>query len=314
VNPTLQGYAAAIFEDAVTDGPGMAALAQELGAIEQAVGASVELDATLTDTAVPGPVRRAVLADLLAGKVSTPAARLASFAAGSVFASEVPVALGWLAEQATRLANDIVFEEPVLSFTEGRRRVGGFAACVFEERGTEALEQIESELHGFAVVVQGNPALRSALSDRDLPVAVRQEVVDQLLVGKVGDATLRLVRYALAGGRARDVLGTLNWMVEETARARGWRVARVHAAADIGGAQADELAGSLRSLTGSPVELQVDVDPALLSGVVVEVGDLLVDATVRGRLEDLRERLAPAGWQDAGFAHAGARNYREEAV
>jgi ATP synthase delta (OSCP) subunit len=44
------------------------------------------------------------------------------------------------------------------------------------------------------------------------------------------------------------------------------------------------------------VELQVSIDPALLSGVLVDIGDLRVDATARGRLDALREHLLTPGW------------------
>ena len=82
----------------------------------------------------------------------------------------------------------------------------------------------------FAQIVGSTPPLRSALVDRDLAIEARQGLVTQLLEGKVQPGTLALVRYAIAGGRARDIVGTLNWLVEQTAAARGWRIARVRAA------------------------------------------------------------------------------------
>ena len=68
VNPALQGYTAAVAEAA---GPAaLGGLAADLEAIEQLVLANGQLRAALTDTAVPGPARRAVVLDLLDGKVS----------------------------------------------------------------------------------------------------------------------------------------------------------------------------------------------------------------------------------------------------
>ena len=61
-------------------------------------------------------------------------------------------------------------------------------------------------------------------------------------------------------------MGTLDYLVELTAQARGWRIARVRAAAPIDEAQRAELAESLGGVTGAPVELQVEVDESLLSG------------------------------------------------
>jgi F-type H+-transporting ATPase subunit delta len=134
-------------------------------------------------------------------------------------------------------------------------------------------------------------------------------VVRQLLGGKVSAATLGLVLYVVAGGRARDFVGTIDYLVELTAQARGWRIAHVTAAAPIDDSQRGELSDSLGSLTGAPVELQVEVDESLLSGARIVIGDLQVDATARGRLDALREHLAPSGnWEPSGFGRRGQRS------
>lgn len=142
------------------------------------------------------------------------------------------------------------------------------------------------------------------LGDRDLPSEVRRGVADELLSGKVLPATLRLAGYAVSGGRPRDIVGTLDWLVEQTAAARGWRVARVRAGQEVDRDERTKLEGTLTRLTGSPVELQVTVDPVLLAGVEVEIGDLRLDATARGRLDRLREHMTAGGWQDVGFGRA----------
>ena len=106
----------------------------------------------------------------------------------------------------------------------------------------------------------------------------------------------------MTGGRARDIVGTLDFLVELTAQARGWRIARVQSAAPIiDDAQRTELTDSLGTLAGAPVELQVEVDESLLSGALIRIGDLQVDATARGRIDALREHFTPSGWEPAGF-------------
>ena len=116
--------------------------------------------------------------------------------------------------------------------------------------------------------------------------------------------SLALARYAVTGGRARDIVGTLDYLVELTAKARGWRIARVRAAAPIDDAQRTELTDSLGTLAGAPVELQIEVDESLLSGALIRIGDLQVDATARGRIDALREHFAPTGWEPSGFGRS----------
>jgi F-type H+-transporting ATPase subunit delta len=284
---------------------GIEALAADLDAIEQLVFGNGTLRAALSDTAVPGTARRAVMLDLLEGRVGEAARRLAAFGCMAVPAQDVTSALSWLSLRVRHEADRPDTPEPPLSLTQARQRVLGFAAARYEDMATSELESLEDDLFRFARIVAATPELRGALTDRDLPVDVRQGLVTQLLEGKVPATTLSLVRYAVAGGRARDFVGTLDFLVEQTALARGWRIARVRAARPIDDTQRAELQEALGAMAGGPVELQVEVDDSLLSGARIRIGDLQVDATARGRIDTLREHLVPAEWKPTGFGRTG---------
>jgi F-type H+-transporting ATPase subunit delta len=282
-------------------------LAADLESVEQLVLANAALRAALTDTTVRSSARRAIMLDLLDGKVTEPARRLAAFASSVVAAPDVPSALGWTATRARHEAEGQATEEPTLSLMNSRQRVSGFATAIFEGLSTEQLESLEDDLFRFSRIVAATPNLRAALVDRDLAVEARQGLAAQLLEGKVQPATVSVVRYAIAGGRSRDIVGTLDYLVEQAAKARGWRIARVRSAAPIEEAQQATLSDSLTSLAGSPVELQVVIDEALLSGALIQIGDLQVDASARGKIDALREHLMPGGWEDSGFHTGGMR-------
>jgi len=309
VNPAIEGYSAAVFQASGES----ETLAAELRSIEELLATHAELRLALIDTATPPAARRGVLSDLLSERVSRPASRLATFVVGSVGGPEIPAALAWVATQARHRAEGQDLPPQPLSFLAARERVGGFAAAIFEEVSSADLEEMEDELFRFARTVESAPALRSVLTDRDRPVAARQGIVHDLLEAKVQPETLRLVDYAIAGGRARDFVGTLDWLVETTARVRGWRVAHVRSAREVDPDQRAELAESLSHLVGFPVELQVTIDPSLLMGAVVQVGDLRVDATTRARLNALREHLVPVGWEPGGLGDAESRSEPEGA-
>jgi ATP synthase F1 delta subunit len=313
VNSALQGYAAAVLDVSPAEAR---KLADELEAVDRAVLDNQVLRAALTDSAVPGSARRAVLEEVLDGKVSQRARRAAGFAAGVGSAPQVPAAISWLAHWAGLVADEgHLPPEVAAGHREARDRVGGFATSVLEDVPVDRLDEIEDELFRFARIVESTPALKAVLTDRDLEPEDRQGVVDNLLSGKVQPDTLRLVDYVVVGGRARDLVGTLDWLVVQTAKARGWRVARVRAAAEVESPERQRLVDSLSRVAGSAVELQVTLDPSLLAGVVVEVGDLQVDASALGRLNDLREHLSVGGWErpSTGDAGSGPRDDEEGA-
>jgi F-type H+-transporting ATPase subunit delta len=287
MNASLLGYEAALFEGLDPDARRRAAA--ELAAIESSVAGDPVLRAALTDTSIAARPRRAVVADVLEGKVAAVTARIAAFAAFSSAAQEVPQALADAAQRARELAAGDADEAP-LSVLASRARVGGYAAAVFEDEPVKALDGVEDDLFHWARAIAASAPLRRALTNRDTDGPTRAALVSDLLA-RAHPVTRRLAVYAVVGGRPRDLLGTLDWLVDRVAAERGWRVARVRTAMAIDPATRERLTTTLRTLVGRPVELEVATDPDLLGGALVEVGDLRIDATARGRLDALREHL-----------------------
>jgi len=296
VNPALQGYLVAMEESLAADG-GLADAGAELHAVADLVEGTNALLLALNDGSVPVTARRAVLDHLLTGKARPEVVRLVHQAVTVVPAGEVVSAFRWMGSRLEHVASRPPataaepFDEEILGRLGSRNRVSGYAAAVFESLTVADLEEIEDQLFRFARTVEADRPLRRALGDRDLPVVVRQDVIARLLDGKVLDATVRLARYAARGGRARDIVATLDTLVDDAAKARGWRVAKVQAASAVDDAHQHDLGEALALLTGNPVDLQVTVEPSLLGGVVVQVGDLLVDSSTRHRLDELKEHL-----------------------
>jgi F-type H+-transporting ATPase subunit delta len=135
---------------------------------------------------------------------------------------------------------------------------------------------------GTALDVLRNPAQ---------PLKQRIEIVDGLLANRVPDQILKLVGLLVERGKidrigevAREYRRLLN-------RERGVVEALATSAAPLSKDETAALKEKVARMTGSTVDLRVEVDESLIGGLTVRVGDTLYDASVRGRLERLRERL-----------------------
>jgi F-type H+-transporting ATPase subunit delta len=295
MNPSLQGYASAVL-NGLTEQES-AVVAADLISLERLVATQPELFAAFTDTALAPSVRRAVATDLLGAKVAPATLSLVLQAITVVPAQEVGVAITWLQYRSLHTAEGREWFEEPLSAISARRRVQGFAASVFASLSNDDLAVVGDELYQLARLVAKTLSLRSVLGDRDLQPSVRATFLENLLVGKVHPATSAIACYLPYGGRARDVVGALDAVVVKAAETRGWRVARVLAGADLDAAQRDALSASLEALAGNPVDVYVSLDESLMAGVVVEIGDLRLDDSLRGRLDVLREHVAASKQQ-----------------
>ncbi len=257
MNPALQGYLAAMEESLSADG-GLEDAGAQLYAFADIVEGNNALLLAVNDGSVPVAARRSVLDHLLEGKARPEVARLVHQAVSVVPAGELVSSFRWMGGRLEHLSTRAAataaepFDEEILGRLGSRNRVSGYAAAVFEGCTVAQLEEIEDQLFRFARTIEANRALRHALGDRDLPVVVRQEVITRLLEGKTLPETVRIATYAARGGRARDIVATLDTLVEDAAKARGWRVARVSAADVVGDDQQRGLSRRAESPDGQP--------------------------------------------------------------
>lgn len=289
MQPKLEGYALARLGS--LDAASLATTANELAAFDRAILSQPDLRAVLTDTSLNPAVRSHVVTTLLEGKVAPATLNIVAYAALHAHAQDVPHAVSELALGALVQVERGSMDIALLGLLAARRRAEGCVDAVVLSVPTDDFARIESELFGWARTIDANVELRRTLVDRDAALASRLGLVDALLAGKVAAATLAIARYIVIAGRARDIVGTLDHCVDYVARARDWRIARVHAARGLDAADETALAAALASLTGRNVELQVVTDAALLGGVVVEVGDLRLDASTKGRLSALHDAV-----------------------
>ena len=159
-----------------------------------------------------------------------------------------------------------------------------------------AFELAGSDLAGWQRAIEeiaefmGDEEVRRVLENTRIPQEPKMRLVAAAL------ADLPALPLNLARVLVRKSRTALAPAIDEQFRAmvqaqQGVRRAHATTAVPLTSAERDALGKQLEASTGHPVELETDVDPELLGGVVVQIGDRLVDASVRGRLDALRKTL-----------------------
>jgi len=158
-------------------------------------------------------------------------------------------------------------------------------------RAEGTLGEVEDELFRFSQTLEGSDELREALTDPAIPVARRQQIVEDLLGGKASSTTVAMISLVVGTGRARDLPAIISQLVEMSAAEANKAVAEVRTAVPLNQDQRERLATALGEATGLQVEIKAIVDPAVMGGVVAQVGDTVIDGSVRTRLDRLRKVL-----------------------
>ena len=172
-------------------------------------------------------------------------------------------------------------------------QVDGYASALFEvARAEGALEVVEEELFKLSDVLAQSDELRSTLTDSNIPSEKRQEIIQDLLGNaNATPITTNLVSFVVGAGHARDLPGIISSLIERAASDRKHSVAEVRSAVPLDEDQRKRLAKALSKNLGKEVEVKVHVDPSVIGGISARVGDVVIDGTVRHRLDQLKETI-----------------------
>lgn len=254
--------------DALTDSTSVdaAQLADELAAVTALLDREVSLRRVLTDPAQPGEAKAELAQRLIGGQVGGATADLV---AGLVRAR-------W---SRSRDLVDALEELAATADLTAAQRAG-------------TLDNVEDELFRFGRIVASNTGLRAALTDRTAPVAAKSELLRSLLGGRADRATERLVTRLVTAPRGRSLEAGLDALSRLAADRRERMVAVVTSAVPLSDGQKQRLGAALAKLYGRPMHLNLDVDPAVLGGIRVQVGDEVINGSVADRIEEAGRRLA----------------------
>ncbi|MFI9719313.1 F0F1 ATP synthase subunit delta [Streptomyces sp. NPDC052396] len=241
-------------------------LAQDLAAVTALLDREVSLRRVLTDPAQAGEAKAQLATRLLSGQVGEECAELVSGLVRSRWSS----------------SRDLV---------DALEELAASAELVAAQRAG-ALDDVEDELFRFSRIVGSDSALRAALTDKVAARAAKAQLLHSLLGGKAHPVTERLVVRLVTAPRGRSLEAGLTALSKLAAERRDRMVAVVTSAVPLSDVQKQRLGDALAGLYGRRVHLNLDVDPEILGGVQVRIGDEVINGAIAERLAEAGRRMA----------------------
>jgi F-type H+-transporting ATPase subunit delta len=238
----------------------------DLGSVAVMLGEQPVIRRHLADPAAPEQTRRTMVEALVGGKVTSTSLRIL----GDVVASR--------------------WSRP-LDLVDGIEELGWQALLALAERDN-SLDDVEDELFRFGRILVAQPRLATLLGDAAVPATRRLELLHTLLADRVRPITRRLLEQVIRAPRHRRLEEIVEGMVDRAAARRERSVAHVTAAGPLSQQQEQRLLDVLTQIYRRPISLKVDLDPELLGGLVIRVGDEVIDGSVAARLGQARQWMS----------------------
>jgi F-type H+-transporting ATPase subunit delta len=245
---------------------GLTGLAGELYAVAELLTRQPRLRRLLADPATPAEGRARLAATLFESKVSASALQLVQAAAEQRWSSP------WdLLDSFESAGNEVL-------------------VAAAENEGV--MDRVEDELFRFERILDAESNLSVLLDEASVPPGPRRELLARVVGGKVHPLTQALLDHAVASQRKRSIVLAIDDLIQAAAARRERSVARVASATALSDKQERDLAHALTEMYGRAIEVRCTIDPEIRGGLVVRVGDELIDGSVASRLHQARAAFA----------------------
>jgi F-type H+-transporting ATPase subunit delta len=164
--------------------------------------------------------------------------------------------------------------------------------CLLRAAQTDdALDEVEDELFRLERILDSHSQLMTLLDEVSVSPDRRVALLRDIIASKVHDVTEALVEHAVVSPRRRSVQFAIDDLLQEAAARRERSIARVTSAVLLTPAQETRLAAVLSDLYGRAIEVRTTVEPAVMGGLAIRVGDEVIDATVASQFAAVRAAL-----------------------
>jgi F-type H+-transporting ATPase subunit delta len=257
-------------ENAVFDGrvsaDTLGKIAGDLYSVADLLVTQPRLRRTLGDPATAADGRVQLADSLLSGKIDAKSLRIVKAA----------VALRWSTPW------------DLTDALEGAADTALFASAEKQQK----LDQVEDELFRLERILESEGEAAALLDEFTVEPARRNQLLDRLVGNKVAPITLDLLHNAVASQRKRSITLAIDDLLEKASGRRDRSVARVTSAVPLTDAQQQRLAAALSAMYGRAMSVRTALDPRVQGGLVVRVGDEVIDGSIAHKLAAARSALA----------------------
>jgi F-type H+-transporting ATPase subunit delta len=173
---------------------------------------------------------------------------------------------------------------------------GRYATALFElALEANAIDQVSADLAKFDALIAGSPDLtrlvRSPVFSAEQQASALAAILDKVGIGGLAAKFLKLVASNRRLFAVREMIRGLKALV---AKHKGEVTAQVTVADKLNDARLNEIKAALKSVTGKDVQIDVQVDPAIIGGLIVKVGSRMVDSSLRTKLNAIKFAMKEA--------------------
>ena len=242
--------------------------ATDLFVVADAISGSTQLRGILSDTSTESAAKNALIERVFSAKVSSNAVEFVKKVAALRFSRSIDLV--------------VVLEQ-----------LGVHAAAATAAK-TSVLSQVEDELFSFLQAVASDRDLQFALSNKSAQTETKLALVNTLVGSKAHAVTQALINQAVGASRGRRVAIVLDQFAKQVAAYGESLVANVTVSKELEPSQIERLRSTLAGTYGQQVSLNIEVDPSILGGMVIQIAGEIIDGSVSTRLQNLKLQLVKA--------------------
>ncbi len=172
------------------------------------------------------------------------------------------------------------------------KSAAAYAKALFEiAQAEDEILRVQEDLDRVVSTIAGHLKLKEILGDAAFPSAKKQEMLRQIFAESISPITLNTLIMLVDAHRDDEITAVAAAYGEITEAGTGAMTAKVTTAVPLTAELREELKAKLADVAGKDVAIQEKVDPAILGGVVVEMGGKVLDGSVKARLSEMKSKL-----------------------